>query len=277
MAVIAAWCLYDWAYSAFSTIVVTFVVATYFVHAVAQDTARGTVLWAWTQAAAGLVVALTSAPLGAIADRSGRRRPMLIGCTLLMAGCTASLWCVYPAPAYVPLALVLVALATISFETATVFYNAMLPDVAPPGRLGRVSELAWGAGYAGRARLPGFVPRSADQSRTAVVRSVARCRRTSACNCYLCSALDSAVLLPAIYLCSGSLASTGLGHRAASRFAGACRNAAKCRARPVPGSVPVRPHALYRWLDDPIRLRRHICRRHLRYELHVRFCCWASA
>ena len=43
----------------------------------------------------------------------------------------------------------LVAIATVAYEIATVFYNAMLPEVAGPGRIGRVSGLAWGAGYAG--------------------------------------------------------------------------------------------------------------------------------
>ena len=146
---VLAWCLYDWAYSAFSTIVVTFVIATWFVRAVAADPASGTAAWAAAQTVAGLVIAVIAAPLGAVADRGGWRRGMLAGCTALMALCTAGLWFVRPHPASVPLALVLVSLATIAFEIATVFYNAMLPDVAPPGRIGRVSGLAWGLGYAG--------------------------------------------------------------------------------------------------------------------------------
>jgi UMF1 family MFS transporter len=39
--------------------------------------------------------------------------------------------------------------ATVAFELGTVFYNAMLPQVARPGEIGRVSGLAWGLGYAG--------------------------------------------------------------------------------------------------------------------------------
>jgi UMF1 family MFS transporter len=42
-----------------------------------------------------------------------------------------------------------VGIATIGFEVATVFYNSMLPQVAPRERIGRVSGLAWGLGYAG--------------------------------------------------------------------------------------------------------------------------------
>ena len=35
------------------------------------------------------------------------------------------------------------------FEVGSVFYNAMLPELAPRHRLGRLSMLGWGAGYAG--------------------------------------------------------------------------------------------------------------------------------
>jgi UMF1 family MFS transporter len=148
-AAIVAWCLYDWGYGAFNTVVSTFVIATYFVRAVAPDPATGTAQWAGAQAFAGLVIALLAAPLGAIADRSGRRRIMLAICTGLLVGFTAALWFVRPVPEDTYPALLLVAGATISFEIALVFYNAMLTDVASPRRLGRVSGIAWGMGYGG--------------------------------------------------------------------------------------------------------------------------------
>jgi UMF1 family MFS transporter len=46
-------------------------------------------------------------------------------------------------------ALVLVIIANIGFEFGEVFYNAFLPDVAPPERVGRVSGYGWGLGYIG--------------------------------------------------------------------------------------------------------------------------------
>lgn len=144
-----AWCLYDWAYSAFNTVVSTFVIATYFVQAVAPDPATGTAEWAATQAIAGFLIALLAAPLGVIADRSGGRRRLLGGFTAVMALATAGLWFVRPDPHDVPLALLLVGTATVAFEIATVLYNAMLPEVAAPARLGLVSGLAWGSGYVG--------------------------------------------------------------------------------------------------------------------------------
>ncbi len=148
-AAIFSWCLFDWAGSAFNTIVVTFVFATYFVRAVAPDPVSGTAAWATAQTAAGLTIALAAAPLGAVADRGGSGRVLLGVCTALLVACTAALWFVRPRATDAPMALALVAGATVAFEVAFVFYNAMLPDIAGPARLGRVSGLGWGMGYAG--------------------------------------------------------------------------------------------------------------------------------
>jgi UMF1 family MFS transporter len=146
---VLAWIAYDWAFSAFNTVVVTFVIATYFVQAVAPDPATGTAQWAATQATAGVVIALLAAPLGVLADLGGHRRPLLIGLTLALVVCTGLLWFIRPGPADAMLALVLVGVATVCSEITGVFYNAMLPELAPPGRIGRLSGLAWGAGYIG--------------------------------------------------------------------------------------------------------------------------------
>lgn len=146
---IAAWVLYDWAYGAFNTVVTTFVFATYFTQKVAPDPATGASLWAGMQAVAGLAIALLSVPLGAVADRSGRRRGLLAAFSFVMALGTLLLWFVRPGPADLWLALGLVGLASVAYEIATVFYNAMLPGLVGPRRLGRLSMLAWGAGYGG--------------------------------------------------------------------------------------------------------------------------------
>jgi UMF1 family MFS transporter len=146
---VLAWCLYDWACSAFNTIIVTFVFAAYFVRAVAESPARGTAEWATAQAIAGLVIAALAAPLGAVADGAGSRRGMLAGFTAILVVCTFALWFVQPRPSYAAAALVLVAAATVAYEIAIVFYNAMLADIAPAGRIGRLSGIAWGCGYAG--------------------------------------------------------------------------------------------------------------------------------
>ena len=146
---IAAWVLYDWAYGSFNTVVTTFVFATYFTQKVAAGPAAGAAMWAAMQAAAGFAVALLAVPLGAVADRGGRRRAMLAVATTAIVLPTLGLWFVRPATSDAMLALLLVGVATVAFEVATVFYNAMLPELVERRRIGRLSMLAWGAGYAG--------------------------------------------------------------------------------------------------------------------------------
>ena len=115
----------------------------------APDPVAGTALWATAQTAAGLAIALAAAPLGAIADRGGHGRSLLAACVTLLVACTAGLWFVRPGAHDVKLALWLAGGATVAFEIGFVFYNAMLPALAPPERLGRVSGIGWAAGYAG--------------------------------------------------------------------------------------------------------------------------------
>jgi UMF1 family MFS transporter len=108
--------------------------------------------------------------LGAIADQGGPRRALLTGFTLLAVTATGLLWLVRLDPAYVSLALMLVAVASLGTESAGVLYNALLPALARPGRIGRWSGWGWGLGYLGAspfwrspcsascARAPGWGP-----------------------------------------------------------------------------------------------------------------------
>ncbi len=145
---VLAWILYDWAYAAFNTIVTTFVFATYFVRAVAPDAATGTIAWASTQSIAGIAIALGAVPLGAVADLAGQRRRLLRFGSLIMIAAMASLWFIRPQGPMLP-ALLLVGMATTAFELSLIFYNAMLAEIAAPARIGRLSGIAWGAGYIG--------------------------------------------------------------------------------------------------------------------------------
>jgi len=144
-----AWATFDWANSAFPTVVSTFVIAAYFSQAIAPDPATGQAQWGWMQTIAAICIAVLSPILGALADNGGRRRAMLAGCTLVTAVFTALIWFARPEPSFTLYVLVCVCIATIAFEIGTVFYNAMLPEVTTPEHLGRVSGFAWGLGYAG--------------------------------------------------------------------------------------------------------------------------------
>jgi UMF1 family MFS transporter len=146
---IAGWVLFDCATQPFFTLVTTFVFAPYFVSKVAATPADGQALWGYATAAAGLVIALTAALLGSIADVAGRRKPWIALFGAMMMAGSAALWMVVPGSSVaIPLALVAFAMATIGAEYATVFNNAMMPSLVPQDRLGRLSGTGWAAGYA---------------------------------------------------------------------------------------------------------------------------------
>jgi MFS transporter, UMF1 family len=144
-----SWASFDFANSAFPTVISTFVIATYFTSSVAPDPVTGQAAWGWMQAVVGLLIGLLSPVFGAVADAGGRRRGMLMFFSLLTAALTACIWFIRPEPGFMLPALLLIGAATIGFELGTVFYNAMLPGVARPEAMGRVSGIGWAVGYAG--------------------------------------------------------------------------------------------------------------------------------
>jgi MFS transporter, UMF1 family len=154
---IVFWCLYDWANSAFAAVVLSFVFAPYFLERVATDPVHGQAQWGFAISASAIAIAVLSPIFGAFADRSGRRRMWLGGCSFISIVATLGMWWVLPGPQSVLLALVLLVIANAAFELAYVFYNAMLSVVAPPEATGRISGLGWGAGYFGSLASLGLV------------------------------------------------------------------------------------------------------------------------
>ena len=144
-----SWCLYDWANSAFTTLVVTFVYSAYFTSAFADDPGRGTALWSRGITVSALAIAALAPIAGALADRGGRRKYLIL-CSLLCVAATAALAFVRPSqPNAVLIALSVFVVANVAFELGLVFYNAFLSSIAAPERIGRISGYGWGLGYAG--------------------------------------------------------------------------------------------------------------------------------
>ncbi|MCP5072082.1 MAG: MFS transporter [Rhodobacteraceae bacterium] len=146
---LAAWCSYDWANSAFPTVIMTFIFSVYFAQSVASTQVEGTVLWSWALTASALLVAITSPMLGAVADFYGPRKPWLLVFTATCIAFTALLWFVQPATEFVFLALGLYIVAAITYQFAIIFYDAMLKSIAPHKLLGRISGWGWATGYVG--------------------------------------------------------------------------------------------------------------------------------
>lgn len=144
---IAGWALYDFANSAYTTLVITFIYSTFFINRLAENAIAGTAQWGYAIAVSAVTVAVLSPFMGALADRSGYRR-LLIAATTVMT-IVGSFLLYVPGPGAVAMALLIVVLSNTAFELCGVFYNSYLPDVAPPDRIGRISGYGWALGYLG--------------------------------------------------------------------------------------------------------------------------------
>ena len=150
-----AWCLFDFANSPFPTIALTAFGAPYFEGVLVGEsgiscfgvTLGAKAAWGIAISLSMALVTITAPFLGAIADRGGRRKPFLVAYVVVCVAATLGLSLVEPGQGW--WALGLYVLANFAFEGAYVFYNAYLPDLAPPDRVGRLSGYGWALGYVG--------------------------------------------------------------------------------------------------------------------------------
>ena len=144
---IAAWATYDFASNAFNTVIVTFIFSRYFQSVVAPDEMSGLVWWTRAVNISAIVVALCMPVMGAIADFSGRKKQWLGWTTAGAILLCAALYSVQPG--MLVEGMVIFIAANVLFEAAAVFYNGLLPELASPRTMGRVSGIGWALGYAG--------------------------------------------------------------------------------------------------------------------------------
>ena len=148
--VLWSWAMYDWANSAFTTLVVTFIYSTYYGKVFWPDEETGTNWWARGIAVSSILTALLAPVLGAMADRGGTRK-LFMGIALAVClAATTVLAFISPEmanSAFIALAVFVV--ADISYETGNVFYNAFLPNITAPDRIGRISGYGWALGFVG--------------------------------------------------------------------------------------------------------------------------------
>ncbi|HDZ74189.1 MAG TPA: MFS transporter [Aurantimonas coralicida] len=142
------WMAFDFAAQPFFTVIITFVFGPYFVSQLAPDPATGQAWWSGAVTLTGIVVALLSPFLGSIADRAGPRKPWIASFAVVQIGALSLLWFAAPGSPLVLVALLIV-LAQISAEFSIVFNDAMIPRLVHRDSIGRVSNIAWGLGYAG--------------------------------------------------------------------------------------------------------------------------------
>lgn len=146
---IFGWMMFDWATQPFHTLIITFVFAPYFTSHIAATAVRGQEIWGYATGFGGLAIAILAPIFGAIADRTGPRKPWILFFSIFgVIGCWM-LWYAAPGTDSIAIAVTGVVLGLIGMEMAAVFNNAMMPNLVPRGRLGRLSGSAWALGYIG--------------------------------------------------------------------------------------------------------------------------------
>ncbi len=141
-----AWYLYDFGNSAYAAVVLLAVYSAYFQGTIVGG-AEGSRLWGIAVGIAMLVVAVTSPVLGAIADYSGAKKKFLLFYTIMACTFTAALF--FAEPGRVAIGMGFFILAEIGYRSAQVFYNSLLPEIATPEEIGRISGNGWAIGNLG--------------------------------------------------------------------------------------------------------------------------------
>ncbi len=144
-----AWAMYDWANSAFQSTIITAVFPDFFSSVAAADLppAVATARFAWATTIAVTIIAILGPVLGAIADYRAMKKRLLalfmvigVTATLMMAGIDRGEW---------PSALALFMVANVAIAASFVFYDSLLPHIAAPHEIDRVSTGAYALGYLG--------------------------------------------------------------------------------------------------------------------------------
>jgi UMF1 family MFS transporter len=148
----AAWCLYDFANSAFATTILAVLFNAYYATELAAGRAilglriPGPTLYTFLLSGSLLVVAAGAPWLGVRADASWRVDRWLTGWALVGILATAGLTL---ARGRLGASSLLFFLAVVGFSWSSIVYNALLPRIAPRARIGRLSGWGWGLGYLG--------------------------------------------------------------------------------------------------------------------------------
>ncbi len=155
---IRRWTIFDWANSAYSLIIASAIFPAYYTEVVPDQIPlwKGTsidksVMAAYAISFSFLVIVLLSPILSGIADYSSSKKKFMrlfthigsIACVLMVFFTAENYW----------LGIVLSIIASIGFSGSLVFYNAFLPEIAPPEMQDSVSARGYMMGYIGAVIL----------------------------------------------------------------------------------------------------------------------------
>ncbi len=146
---VISWCMYDWANSAFATTVMAAILPVYYskVAGASLPGNTATIYWGYTTAIALLITAFIAPIMGALADFSNTKKRFLMIFASIGIVFTTLLYLVTTGNWFI--ASLFFIFGNVGFATSEVFYNSMLPSVAKPEDIDRVSTRGYALGYLG--------------------------------------------------------------------------------------------------------------------------------
>ena len=144
-----AWAMYDWANSAYQTTVIAAVFPIYYqrVAAAGLSEADAMARFAWASAIAITIVAVVAPLLGTLADYTAIKKRLLgVFMGIGVASCFAMFWITEGEWLF---ALAVFIAGNVGVAGSIVFYEALLPHLAGPKDLDRVSSAGYAIGYLG--------------------------------------------------------------------------------------------------------------------------------
>ena len=141
--------LYDFANSAFTTIIITFIFATYFATQIAPNPVIGQAYWGWTIGITGFLVAIIGPIVGSFGDKKNKIVFFVRFFSLLCILFTSLLWFAKPSQSYLFYALIIVGIANFFYELSLIFYNSLLKNISKNKNLGKSSGFGFALGYIG--------------------------------------------------------------------------------------------------------------------------------
>ncbi|MEE9335425.1 MAG: MFS transporter [Granulosicoccaceae bacterium] len=148
-----SWAFYDWANSSFATTVMAGFFPIFFKQYWSGDMAvtTSTFYLGLGNSVASLIIVILAPLLGAIADSSGLHKRLLV--CFAMLGILATSSFLFVAQGMWPVAVLVYVVAIIGFSGANVFYDALLPILAPKPQQHSLSALGFALGYLGGGML----------------------------------------------------------------------------------------------------------------------------
>lgn len=142
-----AWYMYDFGNSAYAAVILLAIYAIYFKNEVAGGSLIGTAYWGTSLTIAMIVVAIIAPILGAIADFSATKKRFLLIFSVITWVFTGLLFFVQKGD--LMMGMIFFIFAEIGYRSSQVFYNSLLPEIAEPSEIGRVSGNGWAIGSLG--------------------------------------------------------------------------------------------------------------------------------